>query len=417
MAGTVALTSQRAEGIVRQAVITLTGDASDGTFPATTLQSLGIFPDGTFLTAETNPGATAPDSNYDITLVDADGLDRFNGACLNRSSGTSERVHLGAFVSQNETLTLTVANNATVDAEVVLTLTWVAAAIGTGKLNSDGTLPVSDADLLTAIQTLEGAVHAEDDAHTSTDSGVFILGVRNTAGSNLTDADGDYSLIATDARGAVAISAITAHDAVDAGNPIKIGGKASTSTPTVVAHGDRVDAWFGGYGQLAIGGHSASGSDGSATGVVAIPVMSSGSFVPLFVAGSFWNGASWDRARPNVATSYLASAARTATPTSADITTYNARGIRVSIDVTAIAASPSVVPTIEVKDAVAGTYTAILTGAAIVGTGHTELVVMPGITPAANVAAAMALARTMRVSMTHGDADSITYSVAVELLV
>ena len=158
MAGTVVLTSQRAEGVVRQAVITITGDASDGTAPATTLRSLGIHPDGTLLSLETNPGSPAPDANYDITLIDGDGLDRFNGAALNRSSGTSERVHLGAFVSQNETLTLTLANNATVDAVTVLTLTWVAAAIGTGKLNDDGTLPVADADVATALATLDASV-------------------------------------------------------------------------------------------------------------------------------------------------------------------------------------------------------------------------------------------------------------------
>lgn len=36
----------------------------------------------------------------------------------------------------------------------------------------------------------------------------------------------------------------TAHDAVDAGNPIKVGGKASTARPAAVAIGDRVNAWF-----------------------------------------------------------------------------------------------------------------------------------------------------------------------------
>lgn len=35
-----------------------------------------------------------------------------------------------------------------------------------------------------------------------------------------------------------------AHDAADSGNPIKIGGKVSTSAPSNVANGDRVDAWF-----------------------------------------------------------------------------------------------------------------------------------------------------------------------------
>lgn len=43
-----------------------------------------------------------------------------------------------------------------------------------------------------------------------------------------------------------------AHDAVDAGNPIKIGGKASTGTPSTVADQDRVDAWFDARGMLAI---------------------------------------------------------------------------------------------------------------------------------------------------------------------
>lgn len=36
----------------------------------------------------------------------------------------------------------------------------------------------------------------------------------------------------------------TPHDSVDSGNPLKIGGKASTTIPTAVAEGDRVNAWF-----------------------------------------------------------------------------------------------------------------------------------------------------------------------------
>lgn len=41
-----------------------------------------------------------------------------------------------------------------------------------------------------------------------------------------------------------------AHDAVDSGNPVKIGGKASGTAPTQVASGDRVDAYFDRYGKL-----------------------------------------------------------------------------------------------------------------------------------------------------------------------
>lgn len=41
-----------------------------------------------------------------------------------------------------------------------------------------------------------------------------------------------------------------AHDAVDSGNPIKFGGRASSTTPSAVASGDRVNAWFTPNGAL-----------------------------------------------------------------------------------------------------------------------------------------------------------------------
>ncbi len=43
-----------------------------------------------------------------------------------------------------------------------------------------------------------------------------------------------------------------AHDAVDTGNPIKIGGRAQSGTPTSVGNNDRVDGWFNLKGGLAI---------------------------------------------------------------------------------------------------------------------------------------------------------------------
>jgi len=49
--------------------------------------------------------------------------------------------------------------------------------------------------------------------------------------------------------GSVAIVPV-AHDSVDSGAPLKIGGKASTSEPTAVATGDRVDGWFDEYGRF-----------------------------------------------------------------------------------------------------------------------------------------------------------------------
>jgi hypothetical protein len=43
-----------------------------------------------------------------------------------------------------------------------------------------------------------------------------------------------------------------AHDAADSGNPIKVGGYASTTVPTAVAAADRVNAWYGLNGQAMV---------------------------------------------------------------------------------------------------------------------------------------------------------------------
>ena len=45
--------------------------------------------------AETNPGAGPPTDNYDITLVDADGVDIAGGTLMNRDTTTTELVNVG----------------------------------------------------------------------------------------------------------------------------------------------------------------------------------------------------------------------------------------------------------------------------------------------------------------------------------
>jgi hypothetical protein len=79
---------------------------------------------------------------------------------------------------------------------------------------------------------------AEDVAHTSGDTGVFSLGVANEAQSTF-GADGDYAPQATDTKGNTLNVGNIAHDAVDAGNPVKVGGQARTTNPTAVSDADR----------------------------------------------------------------------------------------------------------------------------------------------------------------------------------
>jgi len=110
------------------------------------------------------------------------------------------------------------------------------------------------------------------------------------------------------------------------------------------------------------------------------------------------------------------SAARTATITSEDFFNPGADGIIVTIDCTAIAATPSVVFTINGKDPASGKYYMILTSAAIVGTGTTVLRIYPGLTAVGNQTATDVLPRDFQIKATHGDTDSITYSVGAVML-
>lgn len=89
------------------------------------------------------------------------------------------------------------------------------------------------------------------------------------------------------------------------------------------------------------------------------------------------------------------------------------QGIQVVIDVTAATATPSVVPTIDGRDPLSGQWYNILTGAAITAISTTVLRVHPEVPASANLIAQDFLPETYRVVMTHGDGDSITYTVGI----
>lgn len=83
---------------------------------------------------------------------------------------------------------------------------------------------------------------AEDAAHTTGDRGIFTLGVRNDTGADTTNANGDYSQFSVDVGGNMRNVGNVDHDAADKGSPIKVGFRASTTNRTRVASGDRADA-------------------------------------------------------------------------------------------------------------------------------------------------------------------------------
>lgn len=112
----------------------------------------------------------------------------------------------------------------------------------------------------------------------------------------------------------------------------------------------------------------------------------------------------------------LASAARTATISTADQTNRNGQAVQVVINATAETATASVVPTIEGKDPISGTYYVLLTGAAVDAVGIVALTVGLGVTSVTNVAIGTVLPKTWRVTMTAADADSLTYSISATLV-
>lgn len=99
-------------------------------------------------------------------------------------------------------------------------------------------------------------------------------------------ADGDNVYFLVDAAGRLLIAGSVAHDAVDAGNPLKIGGVGNPSAPTNVATGDRVDASFtvDGMMKVALGGH-ASATEGLTPAPAFVRTPGSNSNRPLGVAG------------------------------------------------------------------------------------------------------------------------------------
>lgn len=56
--------------------------------------------------------------------------------------------------------------------------------------------------------------------------------------------------VVVDASTGTEVSGDAAHDALDAGNPVKVGGRAHSSAPAAVANGDRVNAYFDVQGKL-----------------------------------------------------------------------------------------------------------------------------------------------------------------------
>lgn len=115
----------------------------------------------------------------------------------------------------------------------------------------------------------------------------------------------------------------------------------------------------------------------------------------------------------NVQGVVLESAARAATNYSEIFENDYHRGIKIFIDATAKADTPSVTFSIQERDPVGRDFKTILTSAAVTDavTAPVVLTVYPGCVAVTNLVLNEPLSREWRVVATHADADSLTYSV------
>lgn len=99
-------------------------------------------------------------------------------------------------------------------------------------------------------------------------------------------------------------------------------------------------------------------------------------------------------------TTVYASAARTATPTAVTFSMGAYSTLRLMLDATAITSTPSNVVTVDMFDALSGKWVNVLTSSAIATVSTNPLGPISG------------LRGQVRVTVTHGNANSITYSLS-----
>jgi hypothetical protein len=105
MAGSVTQTV-KAWGSMKLVKFACTSDASTGAADATTTESF----DGAILLVCTDPGATAPDDNWDLVLQDDNSVDLLAGQGANRDTANTEYINSGMGGLAQSTLTLGVTN-------------------------------------------------------------------------------------------------------------------------------------------------------------------------------------------------------------------------------------------------------------------------------------------------------------------
>lgn len=211
---------------VDNSTLSVTGGGTEASALRVTLANnstgvVSVDDNGSTLSIDDGGGSITVDGtvsvNEPVSVDDNGGSLTVDNAALSVTGGGTEASALRVTLANNSTGVLSVDDNG-------------------GSLTVDGTVAIN-------------AEKVEDAAHSSGDTGVFVLGVRNDTNAAATNSDGDYTPMAVDSGGNTKAVGNIAHDTADAGSPVKVGAKATDYQPdsasdqgqSEVAASDRVD--------------------------------------------------------------------------------------------------------------------------------------------------------------------------------
>lgn len=205
----------------------------------------------------------------------------------------------------------------------------------------------------------------------------------------------------------------------DSGNPIKIGGIFNAAFPTYTA-GQRTEAQYDSKGGLFValkGANSGSnivGATNNTGGQLAASQIGINTSSVVYQ----WNGTNFDPITANTDTAALSTftAAGASTVNSADQTNPNGRGVQIGINLTTMTTA-TVTVNIQGKDKASGVYYTILSSAALVATGFTNMTVYPGAATTANASSPQPLPRVWRVqTVIVGGSAAVTGTVGASVV-
>ena len=155
-------------------------------------------------------GAVALDADGAVHIADGGNAITVDGT-VTANLGTTDNAVLDAIAASLALLDNSIASGNELQVDIVGSLPAGSAAIG--KLAANSGVDIGDVDV-TSVVPGTGATNLgkeEDAAHSSGDTGVMALAVRNDVLENLTNADGDYSVLQVNKTGALNVTETVGH--------------------------------------------------------------------------------------------------------------------------------------------------------------------------------------------------------------